>query len=208
MKIKRLVIPLAAIALASLLFPTSARQAYACSCGGPGSRVDSALSADAIVIATVTGIIFTPSLEEAPGPVPDRRTDVVVQVQEWLKGQGPVTIQLHAPRLVVVSQDVVQGDSCEIFGLRSVGRSYLLILTRQDGTFRAPGLCSGSGLVDFDPYFLQEIRDALARRFPSTGSEPPASGLAPYHVWLPIFMGVALLGTSVCLLRRGPAGPD
>ncbi len=209
MKIKRLVIPLATLALASLLFPTSARQAYACSCGAVSgySRVDSALNADAIVIATVTGIIFTPSLEEAPGPVPDRRTDIVLRVEQRLKGEVPDTIQIFAPGFVLVSEGQGSIDSCGTLGLGSLGRLYLLILTERDGAFSDPGICSGSGVVESN-YLLPELIDALAHRFPTAGSAPPASETLPYKPWLPVLMGTALLGSSAFLLRRYFASRD
>ena len=198
---KRLLLPLAAITIASLLLP-SVNPAYACSCAAltPEQYVD---DADIIVIGTVVRLIETteefPTPEEKPdGQIPD--VDAVVEVERYLKGSRLAEIEVDDPP---------SGGTCGFLEQASLGQRYLLFLTGETSPLQTH-LCSGSTpLVDVPhvQQFLQEVQAITGPgTLPPTGSAPPADDSGGGTPWLPIIIGsslaAALAAASTLLLRR------
>lgn len=205
---KRILLPLAAIAIAVLLLPASVRPAYACSCAilSPQEYVD---NADVIVIGTVVRIINTteqfPAIEEkSDGIIAD--VDAVVAVERYLKGTGPIEIAVDDPP---------SGGTCGFISERSLDQRYLLFLSGQARSFKTH-LCSGStnlaGIYRVEQQehqFLQEVQAITGPGIPPTGSTPPTEQQGGDTPWLAIIIGssltaTALLAASALLLRRRP----
>ena len=199
---KRFLLPLVAVTIASLLLP-SLNPAYACSCAAltPEQYVD---NADIIVIGTVVRLIETteefPTPEEKPdGQIPD--VDAAVQVERYLKGSGPAEIEVDDPP---------SGGTCGFLEQASLGERYLLFLTGETSPLQTH-LCSGSMPLIDTPHVQQFLQDVQAITGPGTlpqdspvPSQSPADDGIP---WLPIILGstlgaAALAAASALLLRR------
>jgi len=199
---KRLLLPLAAIAIAGFLLP-SVNPAYACSCAfsTPQELVD---FADVIVIGTVVRLIETteefPTPEEKPdGQIPD--VDAAVQVERYLKGSGPAEIEVDDPP---------SGGTCGFLEQASLGQRYLLFLTGETSPLQTH-LCSGSTPLVDTPHVQQFLQDVQAITGPGTlaptGSAPPNEQPGAGVPLLPIVIAssvgaAALAAASALLLRR------
>ena len=206
---KRFLLPLAAITIAGILLPSGIRPAYACSCALTSieTRVK---DADIILTGTVAELVITPPLNPDVPDGEEHRTDVVLQVDQYLKGSGPNQVNIFEPGLTFqfdTDGNLVTGIvSCATFGQGSEGKRYILFLTGSVDSLTSPGLCSGSGIVDEE--HLQEVQAVLAAPvdLPDTGGPAPASpsSAAP---WLAIALAsslgaAALAAASTLLLRR------
>ena len=203
----RLLLPLAALAIAGVLLPTGIRPAYACSCTAliPQQHVD---NADVIVIGTVVQLIDTseqfpaaPEKSEGTGIASITDVDAVVAVERYLKGTGPAQVEVDDPP---------SGGTCGFFDQASLGKRYLLFLTGETSPFQAH-LCSGSTLIvddQFNQQFLQDVKAITGPGVPpATGTAPPVAEPGADFPWLPIILGSslgasALIAASAFLLRR------
>ena len=194
---KRLLLPLAALTIASLLLP-SVNPAYACSCAAltPEQYVD---NADIIVIGTVVRLIETteefPTPEEKPdGQIPD--VDAAVQVERYLKGSTPVEIEVDDPP---------SGGTCGFLEQESLGQRYLLFLTGETSPLQTH-LCSGSTPLVDTPHvqqFLQEVQAITGPgTLPPTDSAPPADESGGGTPWLAIAASAGILAAASALLLR------
>jgi hypothetical protein len=155
----------------------TAPQAYACSCidTDPFSRVS---GADLIVLGTVQNIEDLGVREDTL----EGRTvktflgyDLLVAVEEYLKGSGPDALTVH--------DDSLQSSACSPFDPDSVGTSFLLYLKdRKDGTL-GTSICEGSGFVtdknrDRVESHIEQIRQIVAGTLVPTETVSP-SDLVP-----------------------------
>ena len=206
---KRFLLPLAAVATIGLLLPTSVRPAYACSCALTSieTRVQ---DADIILTGTVSEVIFTPPLNPDTPDDEEHKTDVVLQVDEYLKGSGPSTVTIFEPGLTFHFNDegeLLTGfSSCATFGQGSEGKRYILFLAGEVDSLISPGLCSGSGIVDEE--HLQDVKAITGPgTLPPAGSAPPDEQAGAGVPRLPIVIAssvgaAALAAASALLLRR------
>ncbi len=200
---KRLLLPLAAVAIAGLLLPAGVRPAYACSCALTSieTRVQ---DADIILTGTVTELVITPPLNPDAPDGEEHRTDVVLQVNEYLKGSGPSTVTIFEPGLAFQFDTdgnlITAFSSCATFGQGSEGKRYILFLTGSVDSLTSPGLCSGSGIVDEE--HLQEVQAVLAAPvdLPDTGGPPPAVDSSADFPWLATALGAGVLAAASGLL--------
>ncbi len=194
---KRFLLPLVAVTIASLLLP-SVNPAYACSCAAPTpeQHVD---YADIIVIGTVVRLIETteefPTPEEKPdGQIPD--IDAAVQVERYLKGSGPAEIEVDDPS---------SGGTCGFLEQASLGQRYLLLLTGETSPLET-NLCSGSTPLVATPHvqqFLQEVQAITGPgTLPPTDSAPPADESGGGTPWLAIAASAGILAAASALLLR------
>ncbi len=167
--------------LTSLLtapFFVTARQAYACTC----YRADlfSLVSrADMIVLATVQNIEDLGIREDTREGRTVRMSlgyDLLVAVEEYLKGSGPDALTLHDSTLG-------GGAACSPFDVDAVGSSYLLFLHEgREGRLGA-SVCTGSGALtdktrDYFESRIEQIRQIVAGTLVPTETVSP-SDLVP-----------------------------
>jgi hypothetical protein len=176
--VRRLLLPLTSAALTGLLW-TSASPLHACVC--VGEPLDTYVShASTIAVAIVKAEIITPPLDRN---VPDTLIHSLaydLDVEEYLKGIGPMIITVSEPSITYQFNDAGQLTSsindCVTFlpGVPS-GTRYLLFLSGNASPFTSPGACSGStSLMDYpgNDYMLR-VRAAVAAL--PAGGGPPAS---------------------------------
>ncbi len=194
---KCLLLPLAAITIASLLLP-SVNPAYACSCAAltPEQYVD---NADIIVIGTVVRLIetteeFSTPEEKPDGQIPD--VDAAVQVERYLKGSRSAEIEVDDPP---------SGGTCGFLEQASLGQRYLLFLTGETSPLQTH-LCSGSTPLVDTPHvqqFLQEVQAITGPgTLPPTDSAPPADESGGGTPWLAIAASAGILAAASALLLR------
>ena len=195
---KRLVLPLAALAIAGLILPAGTRPTYACFCV-PMSVAEYVDKADVIVIGT-----FTRQVNTLP------KNTFAVEPERYLKSSGPQQIKVT---------DAGSGTDCSILpGELSAQRPrYLLFLT---GTLE-PGAspletakCTGSlplsGIASGDQDYVSTVLEQV-EEITGPGTSPvqvdysqPGESDVP---WLAVIVGsslgaVALAAASAWLLRR------
>ncbi len=194
---KRLLLPLAAITIASLLLP-SVNPAYACSCAAltPEQYVD---DADIIVIGTVVRLIetteeFSTPEEKPDGQIPD--VDAAVQVERYLKGSRSAEIEVDDPP---------SGGTCGFLEQESLGQRYLLFLTGETSPLQTH-LCSGSTPLVDTPHVQQVLQEVQAitgpGTLPPTDSAPPADESGGGTPWLAIAASAGILAAASALLLR------
>lgn len=210
---KRLLLPLATVAIAGLLLPTGVRPAHACTCTGY-SPEEKVANADVIAIGTVSRIFDNPYTMPDPkttsGEVTIDDVDAVVSVERYLKGTGPAEI---------VADDPQSGGGCGIFEELSAGSRYLLFLTREDSDFRTH-LCSGSLPIEgpgrwtlavseeFAANALQEVQaitgpGTLPQDSPVPSQSPADDGIPWLAIIIASSLGAgALAAASALLLHR------
>ena len=186
---KRLLLPLAALATAGLLF-TSTRPAYGCSCL-PSSTQQKVENADVIVIGTVVQLIEDP--DEGVGT--ELEVDGIVSVERYVKGSGPSEIEVDDPP---------SGGLCGFLDQTSTGKRYLFLLSGQAAGFSTSS-CDGSIPITSDETSEQYLRDVEstvsgAGSFPDTGSAPSGDKPDSDSRWLAA--GAAALVAAAWLLRR------
>jgi hypothetical protein len=140
--------------------------------------------------------------------------EVVVQVQEYLKGSGPSTLKVEETRTTVT---VFPGPTVEVHPASSaacgtfdhIGGTYLLFLYREHDGLHSGGVCGGS--TEITEYNgaqsrIEEVRGIVAAQaaqisvFPNDGSGPEG---AAKHARTPALVATGLLlGTSILLLGR------
>ena len=202
--VKRLLLPLAALAIAGLLLPTGAQRAYACFCV-PMSVAEYVDRADVIVVGT-----FTRQLNTLP------RNTFAVEPERYLKSSGPQQIKVT---------DAASGTDCSILpGELSAERPrYLLFLT---GTLE-PGSspletaeCTGSlplsgiasGDEDYASTMIEQVEAITGPgTLPTTGLAPPATESDDGFPWLSVVIAStasagALGAAAAWLVRRASRG--
>ena len=193
---KRLLLPLAAIAIAGLLF-TGTRPAYGCSCL-PSSTQQKVENTDVIVIGTVVRLVEDPD----EGVRTDFEVDGIVSVERYLKGSGPSEIEVDDPP---------SGGLCGFLDQTSTGKRYLFFLTGEAARFSTSS-CDGSIPITNDEASQQHLRNveaavAGAGTLPDTGSAPPSGQPGSDAPWLAVIIGSSavaggLVAASAWLLRR------
>jgi len=194
-EMKRVLLPLAALAIAGLLF-TNTRAAYGCSCV-PSSTQQKVENTDVIVIGTVVRLVEDP--DERVGT--DLEVDGIVSVERYLKGSGPSEIEVDDPP---------SGGLCGFLDQASAGRRYLFFL-KGEGAHFSTSSCAGSIPITEDAASQQHLRDveaavAGAGSLPDTGSAPPSEEPGSDTLWLAIIIGSSLAGASAWLVRRASRG--
>lgn len=215
---KRLLLPLAAVAIAALLLPAGVRPAYACSAG---PDFDAVAESDVIVAGQITGwreradipSPFEQAPEKSAPEAPFLVIGVQLEVERIFKGDAPAVLEIvdvaslepHTHRWLGAS------GSCGAFDFDPTGMYAIMGLKRgEDGSLRSNRLLT---------FFMgsapqgELYEDALARlsslgpgALPPTGSAPPAGEPGAGVSWLPIITGsslaAALAAASAALLRR------
>lgn len=154
---KRLLLPLTAIAIASLVLPmTGARTAYACSCGY--QTQEKVQLADLIVIGIATSATFEGPIDDVEkeliaGRSSNRLSEVEgvveVSVESYLKGSGPPSLTVGGNQ-VAASLDAAGklklelGSPCGTFDEASVDKRYLLFLWSGSSGRYVTSACTGS----------------------------------------------------------------
>lgn len=188
----RLVLPLAAFAIAGLVLP---RPAHACICP-PITAEELVQVADIILTGTVTELTITPPLDPDAPDTLQHTSNVILQVDEYLKGSGPSTVTILEPGFTFHFDDngeVVTGlSTCATFRPGSGGSRYLLFLQGEVDSLVSGGVCSGSHIVD--EAYLLKVRAALAEPIdlPPSGSAPAGDQPHDGTPWLTIIVGSSL----------------
>jgi hypothetical protein len=199
---KRLLLPLAAVAIAGLLLPAGVRPAYACTCYPPSSLEEHINKADVIAIGTVSRLFDNPLT--VPDPKQEGEVamiadvDAVVEVERYLKGTGP-------PQIVV--DDPPSGGTCGFLDQESLGLRYLLFLGGATSPFKAH-LCSGFAVLDTTVVGEESVRQILQDTqaitgpgtLPSSGGPPPETASSSPDIPVP-----ALAALGLILLTGGGA---
>lgn len=131
-----LLVPIAALAVASVLWPLGVPKAHACSCINATTQQAVHLSAVILVGAPVS-FGKTPSRLVKEGDVYyqyGERPQATIHVDRYLKGRGPSTV------------DVVDDSCVGAIASDHVGEAHLLILLLGDNELMVSG-CLGSGPV-------------------------------------------------------------
>jgi hypothetical protein len=203
---RRLLLPLAAIAIAGLLLPAGVRPAYACTCAPLPTDDDGVKELmgyfDALVIGTI----------EKPGSNETHPGKVQVAVESLFKGPPVASLSLDQSSGLNTEHESL-GPDCSLLIAEKPNRKYFLALRAElDGTY-SPSGCSTFPMEWLDAPRREDIAAFLVTletltgvsAFPPTGSTPPTEQPGGDTPWLPIIIGSSLaaaLAASTLLLRR------
>ena len=167
---KRLLLPLAALAIVGLLLSSGSRRAYGCWCV-PLTPQEYADSADVIIIGTVSKQF---------------KETFIIAPERYLKGGGPSEIRVR---------DAAFGSDCGVlpYDLASQRYRYLLFLTEATGAQNSQletSQCTGTVFLSGQQHATDFLENVQARTGPGVPPQeaPPASetngdGGFP---WLPV----------------------
>ncbi len=200
---KRLLLPLAAVAIAGLLLPAGVRPAYACTCA-PLPTDDDGVNElmgyfDALVIGTI----------EKPGSNETHPGKVQVAVESLFKGPPVASLSLDQSSGLNTEQESL-GPDCSLLIAEKPNRKYFLALRAElDGTY-SPSGCSTFPMEWLDAPRREDIAAFLGTletltgvsAFPPTGSEPLIEQSVDDFPWLAIALGASALATASALLLR------
>lgn len=203
----RLVLPMVAFAVVGFILP---RPAQACSCVSITVEEEVQV-ADIILTGTVTEFTITPPLDPDTPDTLEHTSNVILQVDEYLKESGPSTVTILEPGLTYYFDD--DGDvgmaisSCTTFGPASVGSQYLLYLQGEVDSLVSPGVCGSRRINQDDSDYVEDVREAVAavEALPTTGSAPPSERSGESTPWLPIIgssLGLTLVASGGWLTLR------
>jgi hypothetical protein len=199
---KRLLLPLAAVAIVGLLLPTSVRPAYACTCAIPTTdeRVQEVMeNSDAVLL----GAIAEPSAED------ELLDKLPIDVETIYMGPALTRVSLdqsldEALLRGLDGEELAHlGADCSFTLLGEPGERYLLFLSQQREGVYTPGGCSSIAMAwtatsqDYQTFFQS------VERVTAGGTDVAQRDGAP---WLAIIIGSSLaaaaLAASALLLRR------
>lgn len=194
--------------------PFSAPTAFACTCGS--TMLESAASADIVVVGTVTAWAPTGS----PGASIFTPIELDLRVERVLKGNPGETVRFVEHTSYAPSQGAAYlwagtSGACGTFAADPTGHRALYALSEQpDGTLRA-GRCSGTYLgIGVDPNsvggtgadeYIAQVEAALAAvGLPHTGTGQRRRVPSPIAIGVPAVAtaGLALTAGALFLERR------
>jgi hypothetical protein len=201
---KRLLLPLAAVAIVGLLLPTSVRPAYACTCAIPTTdeRVQEVMeNSDAVLL----GAIAEPSAED------ELLDKLPIDVETIYMGPALTRIRLDQSLDEALLRGLEEreelahlGSDCSFTLLGDPGERYLLFLYQQGEGVYTPGGCSSIAMAWTATSQGYQTLFQSVERLTAGGTDVTQRDGAP---WLAIIVGsslgaAALAAASAFLLRR------